>query len=176
MGEAGPAGSAGQGVEGVQRGFGVSVHSACDPGRSLAACAHTGHAGPAGDAPVGRGWDKGFRVRSARGHLGPVQTDAVSLTSVVNVLNMRQAAQRVSPQQREMLVSSALPPGPGGHGSASEGCDGAHHGEGRETGGVGENSSRAEVQSTSPSTRAAQLSPQLPSKLPPVNALNLYRT
>ena len=70
----------------MQRGFGVQcvlcLRSWLGPGcvcplRTRGACR--------GQLPCAGDGTKVSEVRSARGHLGPVQTDAVSLTNVVNV-------------------------------------------------------------------------------------------
>lgn len=78
-GKPSPLGSAGQGVEGPCRGLrGSSVHSACDLVGAWLVCPQDTR-GPAGRAaPVGRGWDKGFRGQECRGTSGlRVQTDAL---------------------------------------------------------------------------------------------------
>lgn len=146
VGEAERLGSAGQGARRgpCRGGSGSSVDSPSDPGRGLAACAHAGHVGPAGGQLLWAGDGTEVpEVRSARGRLGPVQTDAVSLSQTwrMCVNRARRTEGSLPGEERPLFHLPFPPPGPGGHrGSAPRrAVMGLITGRGRETGGWGEN-------------------------------------
>lgn len=153
----------------MQRGLGVqcglSLPSWSGPG-CVCPCRTTW--GLPGAAPVGRGWTEVLEVKSGRGRLGPVQTDAVSLSRAWRMcVNRATPHRRVSPQQRgrRLFRLPFPPPGPGGCGGSARrgavmqlvtGRAGSRVGSG------GEPLEGAERRSASPSTQRLQLSPQLP--------------